>query len=62
MSNYFGLESYPRGRRGAPAKGVVRETVARVQISHSPPKKVQTNYHFCGYVLPGLFIVIANKQ
>ncbi len=30
-------EKYPRGRRGSPAKGVVRETVARVQIPLSPP-------------------------
>ena len=34
------LEKYPRGRRGAPAKGVVRVTVARVQISLSPPIRV----------------------
>ena len=33
------LEMYSRGRRGAPAKGVGRETVARVQIPPSPPKK-----------------------
>ena len=26
------MEKYPRGRRGSPAKGVVRDTVARVQI------------------------------
>ena len=32
------MEKYPRGRRGSPAKGVVRiERVARVQISLSPP-------------------------
>ena len=31
------LEMYSRGRRGAPAKGVGRETVARVQIPPSPP-------------------------
>ena len=30
------LENYSRGRRGAPAKGVGRETGARVQIPHSP--------------------------
>ena len=36
-------EKYSRGRRGAPAKGVGRETGARVQIPLSPlhfPKKV----------------------
>ena len=32
------MEKYSRGRRGAPAKGVVRETAARVQIPPSPPK------------------------
>ena len=31
-----GLEKYSRGRRGAPAKGVGRETGARVQIPPSP--------------------------
>ena len=31
------MEKYSRGRRGAPAKGVVRETAARVQIPPSPP-------------------------
>jgi hypothetical protein len=30
------LEKYSRGRRGAPAKGVGRETGARVQIPPSP--------------------------
>ena len=32
------MEKYSRGRRGAPAKGVVRETAARDQIPPSPPK------------------------
>ena len=32
------MEKYSRGRRGAPAKGVVRETAARVQIPPSPPQ------------------------
>ena len=32
------MESYSRGRRGAPAKGVGVERRARVQIPHSPPK------------------------
>ena len=31
------METYSRGWRGAPAKGVDRETGARVQISLSPP-------------------------
>ena len=31
------LEKYPSGRRGSPAKGVVRVTAARVQIPASPP-------------------------
>ena len=34
------------GRRGAPAKGVGRETGARVQIPPSPPL---LKYTFCGY-------------
>ena len=33
----FGLRKYPRGRRGSPAKGVGRETGARVQIPPSAP-------------------------
>ncbi len=32
----IGLEKYSRGRRGAPAKGIGRETGARVQIPPSP--------------------------
>ena len=32
-----GLRKYPSGRRGSPAKGVGRETVARVQIPPSAP-------------------------
>ena len=35
------LEQYSRGRRGAPAKGVGRETGARVRISLAPPRKKQ---------------------
>ena len=35
----FALEKYSRGRRGAPAKGVGRETGARVQIPPSPPEQ-----------------------
>ena len=38
--NFFtGLRMYPSGSRGSPAKGVVRETAARVQISPSAPKR-----------------------
>ena len=33
------MEKYSRGRRGAPAKGVGRETAARVQIPPSPPSE-----------------------
>ena len=33
------MEKYPRGRRGSPAKGVVCESAARVQIPASPPSK-----------------------
>ena len=33
-------EKYSRGRRGAPAKGVGRETGARVQIPLSPPYRI----------------------
>ena len=37
---YFRLwRSTQAGRRGAPAKGVGRETVARVQIPPSPPRR-----------------------
>ena len=32
----FNSEKYSRGRRGAPAKGVGRDTGARVQIPPSP--------------------------
>ena len=37
-SNPFDLQKYPRGRRGSPAKGVGRETGARVQIPPSAPR------------------------
>ena len=36
------MESYSRGRRGGPAKALVRETGARVQIPHSPPRESHT--------------------
>ena len=32
------MKKYSRGRRGAPAKGIGRETGARVQIPPSSPK------------------------
>ena len=41
------MEKYPRGRRGSPAKGVVRETVARVQIPPSPPTVSNQNHKVC---------------
>ena len=34
----YRLRKYPSGRRGSPAKGVGRETVARVQIPPSAPE------------------------
>ena len=40
------LEKYPSGRRGSPAKGVVRVTAARVQISISPPTKRDRFYTY----------------
>ena len=43
LSHLTDMEKYPRGRRGSPAKGVVRETVARVQIPLSPPLGNNTN-------------------
>ena len=38
-----GMQKYPSGRRGSPAKGVGRETVARVQIPPSAPKSYPWN-------------------
>ena len=42
-SNYIvsNSEKYSRGRRGAPAKGIGRETGARVRIPLSPLSKKQ---------------------
>ena len=37
LNTFLNSEKYSRGRRGAPAKGVGRESGARVQISPSPP-------------------------
>ncbi len=45
------MEKYPRGRRGSPAKGVVRVTVARVQIPLSPPEANCTNTRQSEFVL-----------
>ena len=40
------LERYSRGRRGGPAKALVRATGARVQIPLSPPhKKIELNLY-----------------
>ena len=39
------METYSRGWRGAPAKGVDWETGARVQISLTPPLKKLTLRH-----------------
>ena len=36
------MEKYPSGRRGSPAKGVVCESAARVQIPPSPPETTVT--------------------
>ena len=47
----FALEKYSRGRRGAPAKGVGRETGARVQIPPSPPEKALETSRFQGFSL-----------
>ena len=41
------MEKYPRGRRGSPAKGVVRDTVARVQIPLSPPQIADERSAIC---------------
>ncbi len=37
------MQKYPSGSRGSPAKGVVRETVARVQIPPSAPSEYNPN-------------------
>ncbi len=41
---YKTKERYSRGRRGCPAKALVRETVARVRIPLSPPKDCRLNF------------------
>ena len=46
---YIGMRKYPRGRRGSPAKGVGRETVARVQIPPSAPKVPYLHCFQCKY-------------
>ena len=53
LSHLTDTEKYPRGRRGSPAKGVVRETVARVQIPLSPPSLTSTNHRVCWGLLLG---------
>ena len=45
------METYSRGWRGAPAKGVGRETGARVQISLSPPFEINsTKVEFFNFI------------
>ena len=46
------MESYSRGRRGAPAKGVGVERRARVQIPHSPPN---TPYNVVYFFMPTIY-------
>ena len=46
FSSHIALRKYPRGRRGSPAKGVGRETGARVQIPPSAPLKSLENSMF----------------
>ena len=43
------MEKYSRGRRGSPAKGVGRETGARVQIPPSPPEKNCLHLYRCEF-------------
>ena len=43
-------ETYSRGWRGAPAKGVDRETGARVQISLSPPYEINSSLPWVFYL------------
>ena len=50
------LEKYPSGRRGSPAKGVVRVTAARVQIPASPLKPLRTN------VLKGFLFLLTEAK
>ena len=54
-SNPFDLQKYPRGRRGSPAKGVGRETGARVQI---PPSAPQETALFVGNRAVSSFIIL----
>ena len=49
------LRKYPRGRRGSPAKGVGRETGARVQI---PPSAPQETALFVGNRAVSSFIML----
>ena len=53
------VEKYPSGRRGSPAKGVVWETAARVQIPPSPPnlhRNLKDTVHFFVVSNAGFFI------
>ena len=59
------MESYPRGRRGVPAKDVVVLKPARVQIPHSPPIENHTkqNDNFVSYFyLWDCFGIIVNFE
>ena len=50
---------YSRGRRGAPAKGVGRETVARVQIPPSPPRETQLNHQLSLFLISIMAFILA---
>ena len=59
------MEKYSRGRRGAPAKGVVRETAARVQIPPSPPilkKWLNLAIFYFYYTFGGTIFFVAFKH
>ena len=52
---YFSvMQKYPSGSRGSPAKGVVRETVAWVQIPSSAPRRRKAKF-LKGCLLDNLF-------
>ena len=53
----FGMQKYPSGRRGSPAKGVVWETAARVQI---PPSAPNPGTLYCK--ASGVFLTLARDS
>lgn len=56
------MEKYPSGRRGAPAKGVVRVSVARVQIPLSPPIGIKFEHRQIRYIfVNGVAGIIVEK-